>query len=558
VYQTYNYEALGALSDELLHLIMERMVHYGSFGDFTIDPYQLRNAMRDRVQNLWSFVLSCKRLYEVFCTISKPLRDEMIARATTAIVPRSVFSMTNPFSLQLVREQTSSRQLRFLKNCIFSMATHCASKCCGALRAEINKETKKQITAMAHGTQGLQSFGFKFTAITPIMEKSAVLNAPRTGQCAFVSTRRRVASPTSHEGSPRRRARTEWLVRVEKEQTTTMRLVPKITCNETHAIQLHDVDTHSVPHSMKSNHSGTCVALIRSLFSLDDQLPHGVCQVWSINQPTLVDIHPPTELEISGAVNAQLAWWLDDQLVVLFSSGYVHPMGSLVGSNASGMCCYGIAKYECCNGLFELDEFTGPFSGLAQAASPSHDGTEVIIVKKKKINMMTDITSLALHNVNSEEVVNIDSCTNLNDQTITSIGFSPSADCIVALHTSALETTAEIIVRTTQKSFVSIQRSDLSHWFFTQNDENVKLPYLIEFSPCGRYTTILDQRPTFGVGSPNHAIVVLDLSLGREKRRGVRALPLATVEDATPRSICWTNDGLWVQARHGALLLTAA
>ena len=52
------------------------------------------------------------------------------------------------------------------------------------------------------------------------------------------------------------------------------------------------------------------------------------------------------------------------------------------------------------------------------------------------------------------------------------------------------------------------------------------------------------ERSAYGEHAPNTSMVLFDLSLSREKRRGVRALPISSVEDATPRSIAWTKNGL--------------
>ena len=37
--------------------------------------------------------------------------------------------------------------------------------------------------------------------------------------------------------------------------------------------------------------------------------------------------------------------------------------------------------------------------------------------------------------------------------------------------------------------------------------------------------------------------------------RGVRALPLAPAEDVAPRSLEWTEAGLWLQPKYGCVFL---
>jgi len=41
----------------------------------------------------------------------------------------------------------------------------------------------------------------------------------------------------------------------------------------------------------------------------------------------------------------------------------------------------------------------------------------------------------------------------------------------------------------------------------------------------------------------------------RHERRGVRSLPLAPVEDVAPRSMEWTEAGMWIQPKFGTVFL---
>ena len=150
------------------------------------------------------------------------------------------------------------------------------------------------------------------------------------------------------------------------------------------------------------------------------------------------------------------------------------------------------------------------------------------------------------------------------------VALSPSGDCVVAIHRRALSVLVEVLIRTAPEVFVSVQTIDVTHWTSRGGGEptlwdaegshatanSLKLPYNITFSPCGRFAAILDQRPLFGLSITNHALVVLDMAY-RHERRGVRACALAPVEDMAPRSIDWTSKGLWIQARYGALFLSA-
>ena len=148
------------------------------------------------------------------------------------------------------------------------------------------------------------------------------------------------------------------------------------------------------------------------------------------------------------------------------------------------------------------------------------------------------------------------------------VALSPSGDCVVAIHRRALTVLVEVLIRTAAQVFVSVQTIDVTHWTTMGSGEPtlwdgeshatvasaLKLPYSITFSPCGRFAAIVDQRPLFRLSITNYALVVLDMAY-RHERRGVRACALAPVEDMAPRSVDWTNEGLWIQAPRGALFL---
>ena len=89
----------------------------------------------------------------------------------------------------------------------------------------------------------------------------------------------------------------------------------------------------------------------------------------------------------------------------------------------------------------------------------------------------------------------------------------------------------------------------------------VKLPFAVEFSFCGRFATVHDQRPRFGLSQENHAFVAFDLlrrgrtAGGGRGSGGVRACPMGPIEDISPRTLQWTERGIYVLTRHGAVLL---
>jgi hypothetical protein len=374
--------------------------------------------------------------------------------------------------------------------------------------------------------------------------------------------------------------RSEWLARLERPGLS------KGCVYETSRVEL-DTGEHSAPQSMRASQCGRLVAMVRSVHTtiLDPLLPHASVSVWNCDEKVIRGgVLPPDEALGVGAINAQDAWWTlgDDglRLAVLWSTAYVHPIGTVVGAN-SDTCCYFFSQHSFCDGSWDLIMYSGPFAGKAQTASPSIDGSRVaVLVRKPKVgNGPASFSSRAtiFHDICTESLVEIThrdgiglgrGVAPLHPHDVatcpSAVGLSPSGDCLVAVHRRYFSVVAEVLLYTSPTSFVSVQTIDLTHWISVGRSETsaidaantLKLPYNIVFSPCGRFAAIVDQRPMFGLSVVNHSMVVLDLSM-RHERRGIRALPLGSVEDVAPRSVEWTPAGLWLQPRHGSLFVTA-
>ena len=529
---------------------------------------QMHKAVMNGARDLRSLLMTCRRMGSVLRVTGADLNMEMAARAATQITPPMVFPY--PFTAQMEREQQSSNQLEVLQKGIANMATHCASPCCQGTRNEFNRPCQR---------------------IYPVVRRSTVMAACHSGKYAFTASRRREGpvKDRTHNQNEFSGMHSEWLIRHPR---------PGLNL-ETVQIRLDDLSQYSAPQSMRCSRDGDSVALIRAVHTgnVDDNIPHSVVSVWSVAPGNLASnisavLEPPDEAESIGAINAQDAWWVYDpvddreMLAVLWSTAYVHPMGSLVGANADNA-CYFIGMH--CIDSYELDTYTGPFYGKAQTVSPNRCGEEVaILVRKAPMGkgpaaLATRVTML--HNVDSEEAVEISHREAVGpgrgpmipvhpydlNSCPSAVAISPTGDCLVAIHRRYTTTIVEILIRTAPKVFVSVQTIDVAHYVSigrgeptlwdpqgslgTELANALKLPYSILFSPCGRFAAIVDQRPLFGLAITNHALVVLDMAL-RQERRGVRALPLAPVEDVAPRSLEWTETGIWMQPRHGTLFLS--
>lgn len=402
---------------------------------------------------------------------------------------------------------------------------------------------------------------------------------------------------------------TYWITRVERTACSQVA--------ETDSLRLDDLHRLSAPQTMRCCDTSRSVAMVRAVHSAnaDESIPHSVVMLWHtrlssgdntdaaprcLSQP----LDPPVTSEDMGAINAQDAWWVrpavdqpatsssapssGQRLAVLWSTAYVHPMGTVVGANADNA-CYFIALYNTAGSEPELEVLTGPFEGKAQTASPSATG-ELVAVLVRKAPMGNGPRSIAtratmVHNVCSDnEPTRLEHSSALAsgrelamsvpphpfdlEHCPSAVGLSPGGDCVVAVHRRYLTVLVEVLVRTAPGVFVSVQTIDVTHWTSIGRGEPslfdhqgatpvanaLRLPYRIVFSPCGRFAAVTDQRPLFGLAITNHALVVLDMC-HRLERRGVRALPLAPWENVAPRSVDWAEGGIWLQARFGALAL---
>ena len=149
--------------------------------------------------------------------------------------------------------------------------------------------------------------------------------------------------------------------------------------------------------------------------SAGQNVPHSLLSVWvPASQHLEGTITPPDEAVNIGALNAQDAWWLNDNehensLVVVWSTGYVHPMGSVVGANADNA-CYFIASYDYND--FELNHYTGPFYGKVQTVSPTACGMQAaVLIRNAPIGNGPGSfasRSTRIHTIDREETVELD------------------------------------------------------------------------------------------------------------------------------------------------------
>lgn len=533
---------LERLSDDALGEVFGWLAH--------LDPCTpLKAAVQTTLQQVGSLVCTSQRFATLYQQGLKNLRAEMKARASTQITPRSL-ECAYPFARQLESETASHQQLRVMRKGMSGVAIHCAGPCCARQRNLLNRELKAQ-------------------AVVPIAEKSSMVAPNLAGTVCFVAGRRR--TKRDHDLARAVSPHHEEFLMCKSLQTfsTTAMLI------------FDDMEEFSAPQHMCSNQEGTRVALVRAIKDVSQDVPHSAVFAWNVlDAATLQRIAPPGELDDHGIVNAQSAWYVQtdssELLAVLWSTGYVHPSGAILGSNAH-LPSYGIALYA----DNELDTFVGPFWGKAQMAHPRQDGVEVAVRIRTSSNpVQPPFIQTTVHNVFSEKMVSVDHSMIASKlvhpadrvRCPAAVALSPQGDCLVAVHRPYDSVILEVLVKSEQGPFVSDQTVDVTAWtslgtteanpfdLFSNMWEGrspfLKFPYSVQFSPCGRYAAIVDRRPQFGMAITNHSVVVLDLAM-RKKKRHIRSLPLGSVEDIAPRSIEWTEAGIVFQARQGCLLLRA-
>jgi hypothetical protein len=555
-----------AIDDEILVSIMHILVELPTQPGPGLEVHE---AVVRGARDLRSLLMTCSRMSSALSTTGFALHREMAARAATQIAPSLALLGTTPYPFtEQVRDETrSAHQLRNLREAVDGLAMHCAGPCCQGSRNEFNRREQRLWTVAA---------------------RSMLVAPSADGDSAFLCSRQRRASLVKprlhnqlgeHAGHPSHPGHAEFIVHVA---------IDKGVVVQHSRLPLEDLDRFSAPQSMSASRCGRLV-MIRAVHAshADESIPHSVAMVVTTRggMPTLSGaISPPGEAEAVGAINAQAAWWLNDdgsRLVLLWSTAYIHPMGSVVGANADHA-CYFIAIY----GLdYELHEYTGPFAGKAQTASPTASGKEVaILVRKAPVGNAphgSGARCTMFHDVESEVATEIahNSAIAAGRGPVpahpldlancpSAAALSPSGDCLVAVHRRALTVLVEVLIRTAPRVFVSVQSIDVTHWtslglgepsIFDDDSQAavvhaLKLPYSVNFSPCGRFAALVDQRPLYGLTLTNHALVVLDMAF-RNERRGVRACALAPVEGMAPRTVAWSRRGFWVQARFGCLFL---
>lgn len=563
-----------------------------------------RNA-RDSAMNVYALIASCRAIYEIYRTLCpKELADKR-ASLCFCVTPTTFADETepHPFALQQLKEQRTEQHYRVLRDAMRNMALHCAGACCRRQRSMVRK-------AGAAGGKPM---------VSPISESALVMNAAAGAGVVYVhsrvrkSKRSRDASHSSARSADVLR-RHELISLREQMQTGRAGCSSPRSPNRdvpygahTHTLSI-DTTSNSAPLFLASSPCGEAVAYIVAVHSNDmlDQEPLSKLFVWF----PLIDEHvhiPANEVhdfdtqEIFdrtgctvadtagtpfGLLHPQHVCWRPSahgrmRLVATWSTTFTTPSGhcdeheTVVKKYER----YAIAHYDIEAGGGESSmEAEGPFFGRRlMTFQLDARGDRAVALVRQHLQSPRDVRQLAsLHRLDTGRLVDLVHPTvwkpRMSAQGMnwgpSAVGISPMGDVVICVHRTRGSILVEVRELLQDEIYESILVKDVTNWLalgqppdaisyfemtpIDYNDNYVKLPYAITFSTCGRFVTVHDQRPFFGLSQENHAFVIFDLS---KRRTSIRACPMGSMEDTSPRMVQWTHDGIYTLTRHGAALL---
>lgn len=542
------------LSDDLVHVVAGEVMRF----DAALLFLQLLAEAEASRRSVVALMLTCTRLARVISSDSSPLATELRARAMTKIVPRAP-SAPFAFSKQIDRELTSRQQLRMLKGAQVAMACHCAMDCCRRIQKAFNSDLANDMVSPGKGCRG---------RLVAAMESCSLMAPCSSGTAAF-AYRRKKRKKLRVEGRGKRYE--DELVRIEASD--------KGTFVETSCLLVDSSDMSS-PLFMRSSADGQAVLWVCAAHDVDEEIPFGCAFVWEKNWTAGCRIEPPDMLR-PYALSAQDAWFMQDEdnvtlIVVAWSTNFFHPSGHLVGSSdARDRGTYLFATYSIASGVVEECSVGLPICDASLlGCSPTHSGCEVLALVTRESSTTPRRRTTVLHDFRSA-IANIVPHNVPSRNGPVAAAISPTGDCVVALHkTEYKRWVANVQVRTSEDGFTPVQKLDLSTCLalhprdetpFMQSDL-VKASFRLGCSPCGRYFYVHDARPLFGERAAAKGLVVVDMAARMDRTQSLRALPMFPADEQAPRSVCWTDAGIWLMppgtdehgsigARGGALCL---
>lgn len=519
------------------------------------------------------------------------LLQELDARRTTDVRPRDMHAPF-PFVEQAKREAHGRDLLATMDRADRECAFHCASRCCEAARRSAdNRRRRASKGAPARPSIVAASTSARLTAVCA--DEDA---------CCFVYTHKptpSVATVTIRaDGTPK---------------TTTHDLSidgPPLAMSaspggEALAVVTHstDPDDASLPDLLArksllvctfEGKGGACRAQRR--FAFDDCHPQ---QTWWARPATRTGSYPDSSLSFYVA-------WSTQAVLPCSMRASLDELRVADVTEAR----YWLARYDCWYGYDNHgpvrvdsvpDDLSGPHCGGLVSASTSERGDRVValcyyptsatIRGPSTVELMAVVhyrgTTLRLFHPDPEEHRSKKKKKKKKSNTgdgfpaLVAAGMSPTGDCILCVHRSDDAVVAEIFELEDDVRYRSVRTCDLTEWmacdsgFVFGTDRVFEFGYAVEFSRCGRYVAIVDQRARWRTPITGYAGVVVDVGRRRTHARVPRT-PLCYCEcddDApnvggaaasssrltcTPlRSIEWGDRVAWIMAHRGLLAVVS-
>lgn len=553
-----------------------------------VEDYQLLHRVDKSRRSLNSFMLSCLRISNIIKTIGAMQKAENHARAATKIFPAYPLS-TTAFSCQTKAELVSCDQLRMMRSAHTAMACHCAKKCCLRIQKAFNRDIEKGRVFNRPCSPGADYRKANKSRLIPLMQTCGVLAPNEEGDVAY-AYRRRTLSKVGVHGEERARRFTDEIVKLEIKEACGTESI------ETATLPLEKIDmSNSIV--MRTSHDGSACAWICASADYDEEAftkayvwingmkepfevgdPEGLGDpILMLQQGTMLPTLSPQDLWFARVPESNGGEAI--QLVVAWSTEYIHPSGHFVGSNAGpGESAYTFATYTICNESVRFSVSTELNEGQLLSCHPTRAGTRSLALVKRKEGLRAGYREMKLHNLLSDTKVAVPFF-NAAYHSVTGplcVAMSPMGDSIVCVHKTTSSIVFSVLVRSGERHFCLVQTADLSAQLGLSPSSDaqpvdtdlVRFPYSLSYSPCGRFAAVLDTHPRFGECAPGHGLVVLDTALRMHKKKSLRPFPLFATDDQSPRSFNWTRSGIYLLppgtdengsmgSRGGALLLYA-
>lgn len=557
-----------------------------------------RNA-RESVMNVFALIASCRQIYELYRTLCPKEHADKRASLHFCVTPTTFYDEgePHPFAMQQLKEQRTEQHYRVMRDAMRNMALHCAGACCRRQREMVRKSSESGVRA----------------AVSPIAESALLMSAAASAGVVYVHSRvRKSKRPREATNANARSAdvlRRHELVPLRQQAALGWPRSGRREVSygsQTHALFI-DTSCSSAPLFLASSPCGQAVAYVVAVHSNDmvDEEPLSKLFVWyplldkhvhipadevqTFDTQAIFDRTGSTVVDTAGkpfeSLHPQHVCWRPNQgrmrLVATWSTTFITPSGhcdehkTIVKKYER----YVIVHYDIdVGGGVGTMEAEGPFFGkrLMTFHLDAVGDRAVALVRQHQLSQRSVRQLACVHRLDTGRVVDMTHPTvwkpRMSAQGMnwgpSAVGISPMGDVVVCVH----RTTGSILVEVNElledESYASISVKNVTNWLsmghppdavsyfestpLEYNHNYVKLPFSVNFSTCGRFVTVSDQRPFFGLSQENHAFVIFDLA---NRRNHIRTCPMGSVEDSSPRMIQWSDDGIYVLTRYGATLL---